>query len=563
MDRILVPSGSGPEGASPRRRRVATRRPALARYNDDVAEPAILELDPRRALTLELPRMPGGARRATLRTLLALSGGAIRVEGAERIAAAPEPVIFALTHHNAWEAVLAPAALVAVRRGRLVRFLVDWMFVDLPWTGWLVRQIDPIPVYAKPALLGLREAHRRVRSRESALERALAALDAGADVGVYPEGRRNPDPWRLADARRGLALLALRSGVPILPVGVDFPARDRLLRTPRAGRFVLRAGEPLHFAAERDAWLDASPDERRALERELVAPILDRVFADLARLSRKVHLPRNEETPVIAEPSSILLEDDAEGKDQDLQLGKDSRFVAGCRESNAVPIAAEAPTSQAVRVLRVDSPELRRAALAVVDEVYREEKGWIGGDVEREIPRESAFDSGQAWFVALEGAVPVGAVRIEFDPTLRLPAEPGVELEPGVDLDRLAASGRFVEIGRLMIRPEWRSRPALVLDLMRAAIEEVVARGYSHLVTAVFEDDPHSPYRFHTRVLGFQRIGTHRRGELACSSRRILLVLDLPRAWHALRARRAKLASQLAGGAEARLAEMLPEPSAL
>lgn len=531
-----------------------------------MAEPAILELDPRRALTLELPRMLNGARRATLRTLLALSGGAIRVEGAERIAAAPEPVIFALTHHNAWEAVLAPAALVAVRRGRPVRFLVDWMFVDLPWTGWLVRQIDPIPVYAKPALLGLREAHRRVRSRESALERALAALDAGADVGVYPEGRRNPDPWRLADARRGLALLALRSGVPILPVGVDFPARDRLLRTPRAGRFVLRAGEPLHFGAERDAWLDAAPHARRALERELVAPILDRVFTDLARLSRKVHLPRNEETPVIADPLDINPEEDSERKDQGFQLRKDSRFVTRSRESSAAAVAeeaAEAPRSQAVRVLRVDSPEIRRAALVVVDEVYREEKGWIGATVDREIPEGADLDGRQTWFVALEGAVPVGAVRIEFDPSLRLPAELGVELEPGVDLDRLAASGRFVEIGRLMIRPEWRSRPALVLDLMRAAIEEVVARGYSHLVTAVFEDDPHSPYRFHTRVLGFQRIGTHRRGELACSSRRILLVLDLPRAWHALRARRAKLASQLAGGAEARLAEMLPEPSAL
>jgi hypothetical protein len=95
-----------------------------------------------------------------------------------------------------------------------------------------------------------------------------------------------------------------------------------------------------------------------------------------------------------------------------------------------------------------------------------------------------------------------------------------------------------------------------VLALMRAALAEVVERRYTHLFTVVFEDDPHSPLGFHTRQLGFERVGTHRRGELACESRRILLVLDLERAYRRLTSRGAAVVSHLARGLESRLAGM-------
>ena len=255
---------------------------------------AVLELGPLRCLSLNLPRLESGFRRAALRGVLALSGGAVRVEGADRLAAAPEPSIFALTHHNVWEALLAPAALMAARRGRPVRFLIDWMFVDLPWTGWLLRRFAPIPVYAKPARFRLRERHRRERRRDSAFDAAVAALGEGQDVGLYSEGRRNPDPWLLGAPRRGLARLALRAGAPVVPIGIDFPARDRLQRTPRAGRLVLRVGEPLSFGAEHAAWRDApSGGERRRVEKRLGPEIADRVHEELARLARKVYVRRS------------------------------------------------------------------------------------------------------------------------------------------------------------------------------------------------------------------------------------------------------------------------------
>lgn len=480
-----------------------------------------ITLDPASALALDLPYLPGRLRRLTLRSLLALSAGAVRVEGSERLAATPSPAIFALTHHNAWEAVLAPAALVALRRGRLIRFLVDWMFVDLPWTGWLVRQIEPVPVYAKPARFRLGEGRRRARLSGSTLDALLASLGRGEDVGVYPEGRRSRDPWLLGRLRRGVAYVALRSGAPVVPVGIDFPARDRLRRVPHVGRFVLRIGPPIEFAAERAAWLAAGEGrERRGLERRLAPALIERLERELAMLSRKVQLPAS--------------------------------AAAAAAASAPEPGAPVRTARRRLEVARVRSAEDREAALSVVAEVYGAEKRWIA-EASPEIPREPAEEESVSWLLARVEDEPVGVVRLQYDPPLELPAEAEVELEPGIDLARLAASGRFVEIGRLMIRERWRSRPSVVLELMRAAVEEVVGRGYTHLVTAVFEDDPHSPYGFHTRQLGFERIGTHRRGELLCASRRILLVLDLARSYRTLKQRGQAIATRLSPGLEERI----------
>jgi hypothetical protein len=213
-----------------------------------------------------------------------------------------------------------------------------------------------------------------------------------------------------------------------------------------------------------------------------------------------------------------------------------------------VPQAAE---SASLTTVRVSDAATRRAALAVVREVYLEEKGWIAeADAEAELPRTIFDTSTVSWYLALEDGEPAGVVRLTYDPSLELPAEAGLELEPGIDIAELARTCRFAEVGRLMIPKRFRSRSAVVFALMRATLAEVVRRGYTHLLTVVFEDDPHSPYGFHTRVLGFERIGSHRRGELACASRRIVLTLDIARAFERLRGPRARLVKTLAGGLE-------------
>lgn len=206
-----------------------------------------------------------------------------------------------------------------------------------------------------------------------------------------------------------------------------------------------------------------------------------------------------------------------------------------------------------VTAARVASYRSREAAFQVIDEVYRNEKGWIA-DFRREIPEDAGERSDQSWYLVQVGGEPAGAIRLVYDPDLALPAEYGVELEPGIELDRLRRAGRFVDIGRFMILPRFRRDVRVALELMKAAIREVVERGYTHFVTDVFESDPHSPLRFHTRVLGFERIGTHRRGELASESVRVLLILDIARAYQRLQQRGNRVFRKLGEGLGERLA---------
>lgn len=239
-----------------------------------------------------LPAMADRRTRAAMKALMLAFGPLFEVERPARIAL-PGPVLFALNHSNSTEAVLVPAALMWLRGGAPVCFLADWMYLHLPVAGWLLRRAGVIPVYRKPARWRFREAHRLERSRRPVLDACLARLAAGASVGIFPEGTRNRDPERLLRGRAGLGELVLRSSVPVVPVGIHYPAAARLGRAPWLGRLVLRPGEPLAFREERRAAEGLGPREQLALARRIV----ERVMADLASLSGKTPKPPIGGTP--------------------------------------------------------------------------------------------------------------------------------------------------------------------------------------------------------------------------------------------------------------------------
>jgi len=190
-----------------------------------------------------------------------------------------------------------------------------------------------------------------------------------------------------------------------------------------------------------------------------------------------------------------------------------------------------------VMVRRVSDETGRRHAVEVLRETYDREKRWIA-DADAQVPAGDLARTDVSWFIVTMRGRPAGVLRVLYDPPLAEYAKYGFKvIDPAIRVEDFIRRNRIAEIGRFAVLPRYRRRFMVAAALMRAATAETVARGYTHFVTDVFEDDPHSPLGFHTRVMGFFPVATHEVGELACRSRRITLVLDLRAAYKRLKAR--------------------------
>ena len=147
----------------------------------------------------------------------------------DRQASFPRPPFVIAANHYSF---LDPA-LVGAAYGKRQRFfaLVD-LFGNYRLLDWTLRTFEVIEVRRGTVPLG-------------PLRQALAHLDQGGVVSVFPEGTR---VWKFGEVtpRRGAAWLAVRSGVPLVPVAVLGSERilgvdNRLHR----GRLRALVGSPL------------------------------------------------------------------------------------------------------------------------------------------------------------------------------------------------------------------------------------------------------------------------------------------------------------------------------
>ena len=80
-----------------------------------------------------------------------------------------------------------------------------------------------------------------------AVRDSVAMLEAGEVLCVFPEGTRQNGP-KVQPLQPGAAYLALRSGMPIVPIGIagsEEILRDHSSRVPHFGRVVITVGEPI------------------------------------------------------------------------------------------------------------------------------------------------------------------------------------------------------------------------------------------------------------------------------------------------------------------------------
>ena len=111
----------------------------------------------------------------------------------------------------------------------------------------------------------------------AALAAGARAVKAGMVLAVYPEGTRSPD-GRLYRGKTGVARMAMKTGVPVVPVAMIGTDRvqpiGRVL--PRLARVQIRLGVPLHPPA-------AAADP--AVERQRARAFTDQIMAAIAGLS--------------------------------------------------------------------------------------------------------------------------------------------------------------------------------------------------------------------------------------------------------------------------------------
>ncbi len=147
-------------------------------------------------------------------------------------------LILASNHLN-----LADPPIITVTFPRRIVWMAKQELFDMPVIGLLYHLYGLIPV-------------RRFEADLRALRRSERALRRGGVLGMFPEGTRSGRPG-LNAAEPGTALLALRTGVPVLPVaiwgteGVRLPAAFfRRTQVHIAFGQPFRLPRPQHIAKE-------------------------------------------------------------------------------------------------------------------------------------------------------------------------------------------------------------------------------------------------------------------------------------------------------------------------
>jgi 1-acyl-sn-glycerol-3-phosphate acyltransferase len=150
--------------------------------------------------------------------------------------------------------------LVAAVTRRPLRYMGKDAMWKYGWSAWFFTSLGGFPV------------HRGTADRE-ALKKCIAVLEGGEPLVLFPEGTRRSGPV-VEDVFDGAAYVALRTGAPIVPVGIGGSERAM----PKGAKFIHPApvriviGEPLHPPVT-----DGSSRAPRRAVRELTAELAKRL----------------------------------------------------------------------------------------------------------------------------------------------------------------------------------------------------------------------------------------------------------------------------------------------
>src|ERR1700731_3384820 len=178
-------------------------------------------------------------------------GVRVKVKGIERIPSGT--VIFAANHTSAAD---APAVVGAIPR-RIAILLKRTLFkYPIVSQAFHLAQFIPVDRFNRDSAI-------------ISLEKATEALKNGQSFLIYPEGTRSPD-GRLQEFKKGTAVMAIKAGVPLVPIACSGAHRvmekRSLIIHPR--EILVEFLEPIDLSKysfeERDALNDRVHDEMAA-----------------------------------------------------------------------------------------------------------------------------------------------------------------------------------------------------------------------------------------------------------------------------------------------------------
>ncbi|MBE0446594.1 MAG: 1-acyl-sn-glycerol-3-phosphate acyltransferase [Actinobacteria bacterium] len=163
-------------------------------------------------------------------------------------------VILAANHMS----YLDPIMIAFVSGSRPVNFMAKAELLKIPVFGWILRKLNTFPI-------------KRGLADKGAIAYVLRILSRGEVLLIFPEGTRYRN-GELGQAHPGVASIALKTGTPIVPVGII--GTDQVMpngsRLPRPVKLRARIGQPITVDK-------ADAGERKEKEIELTERIMKEI----------------------------------------------------------------------------------------------------------------------------------------------------------------------------------------------------------------------------------------------------------------------------------------------
>jgi 1-acyl-sn-glycerol-3-phosphate acyltransferase len=171
--------------------------------------------------------------RAWGRMLLRVSGVSVEAVGVEKLD--PKASYVLVANHMSYMDIPAVLATIPLE----IRFFAKRGLFQIPFLGTHLDRAGHLPVVrgdARASLKTLQEAAHRLRQE-------------GITPLLFPEGGRSPGALR--EFKEGAAHLAIKAGVPVVPVGLAgtravLPMKSVILRP---GKITVRVGDPIDTSA--------------------------------------------------------------------------------------------------------------------------------------------------------------------------------------------------------------------------------------------------------------------------------------------------------------------------